>query len=69
MFLIVVCSPTSARSAYVNQELLTFKRLHGEARTLALIVGGRPAISPGKTLALETGTFAASGPVVVALGF
>ena len=42
LFLIVVCSPSSARSAYVNEEVLAFKRLHGESRVLALIVAGEP---------------------------
>jgi tetratricopeptide (TPR) repeat protein len=42
LFLIVVCSPSSAKSTYVNEEVLAFKRLHGESRVLALIVGGEP---------------------------
>jgi hypothetical protein len=41
LFLLVVCSPASARSKWVNEEILTFKRTHGEHRVLALIVGGR----------------------------
>jgi len=39
---IVLCSPNSARSHWVNEEILSFKRLHGESRTLALIVAGEP---------------------------
>lgn len=40
--LIVVCSPNSARSLWVNEEILTFKRMHGEAGVLALILAGDP---------------------------
>ncbi|MBW6528683.1 toll/interleukin-1 receptor domain-containing protein [Sphingomonas sp. RHCKR7] len=40
--LIVVCSPRAARSRWVNEEVLSFKRLHGEGRVLALIVAGEP---------------------------
>ena len=40
--LIVVCSPAAARSRWVNEEVLSFKRLHGEGRVLALIVAGEP---------------------------
>jgi tetratricopeptide (TPR) repeat protein len=42
LFLIVVCSPAAAKSTYVNEEVLAFKRLHGESRVLALIVAGEP---------------------------
>lgn len=41
-FQIVLCSPKSAQSHWVNEEILSFKRLHGESRTLALIVAGEP---------------------------
>ena len=41
-FQIVLCSPRSAKSKWVNEEILSFKRVHGENRTLALIVGGEP---------------------------
>ncbi len=41
-FQIVICSPKSAKSHWVNEEILSFKRLHGEARTLALIIDGEP---------------------------
>jgi hypothetical protein len=41
-FQIVLCSPRSARSKWVNEEILAFKRAHGEARTLAVIVDGEP---------------------------
>ncbi len=47
--LIVICSPASASSRWVNEEILTFKRLHGEQRVLGLIVDGEPysANDPG----------------------
>ena len=50
MFLIVICSPASARSHWVEQEILQFKRAHGDGNLLALIVGGTPYGStiPGK---------------------
>jgi tetratricopeptide (TPR) repeat protein len=41
-FLIVVCSPNSAKSHWVNEEILAFKRLHGDGRVLALIASGEP---------------------------
>ena len=40
--LVVICSPTAARSHWVREEILAFKRLHGEERVFALIVGGDP---------------------------
>jgi tetratricopeptide (TPR) repeat protein len=42
MFLIVICSPASSKSHWVDQEILQFKRMHGDTRVLALIVGGTP---------------------------
>lgn len=41
-FLVVICSPRSAKSQWVEQEIVDFKRLHGEDRVLALIVDGEP---------------------------
>ncbi|QXQ06775.1 tetratricopeptide repeat protein [Sphingosinicellaceae bacterium] len=41
-FQVVICSPQSARSKWVNEEILSFKRVHGEGRTLALIASGEP---------------------------
>jgi hypothetical protein len=38
--LLVVCSPHAARSHWVNEEVLTFKRLGGERRIYCLIVDG-----------------------------
>ena len=40
--LVVICSPNSAQSRWVQEEILAFKRLHGEHRVFALIVGGEP---------------------------
>lgn len=45
MFLVVICSPASARSRWVGEEILAFKRIHGESRVLALIVDGAPYAS------------------------
>ena len=41
-FLIVLCSPAAAASRWVNEEILAFKKLHGDKRVLAAIVGGEP---------------------------
>ncbi|MGH7560236.1 MAG: toll/interleukin-1 receptor domain-containing protein [Gemmatimonadales bacterium] len=41
-YLIVLCSPRSAVSRWVNQEIKTFKALGGEDRVLALILEGEP---------------------------
>lgn len=41
-FLVVLCSPNAARSKWVNEEIISFKRLHGEVRCLAFIVDGNP---------------------------
>jgi hypothetical protein len=40
--LVVICSPHSAKSRWVQEEIVTFKRLHGERRVFAFIVGGEP---------------------------
>jgi tetratricopeptide (TPR) repeat protein len=42
---LVLCSPAAARSRWVAEEIVTFKRLHGEDRVLAVIVGGSPGAS------------------------
>jgi tetratricopeptide (TPR) repeat protein len=47
-YLIVVCSPHSAKSIWVNEEIKLFKRLGREDRVLALIVAGEPNASEGK---------------------
>ena len=49
MFLLVICSPASAQSKWVNEEIKTFKRLHGETRVRAVIVDGEPYSDDSKT--------------------
>lgn len=44
-YLIVICSPHSAKSQWVNEEVKTFKSLGREDRVLCLIVGGEPFAS------------------------
>ncbi|WP_130617630.1 toll/interleukin-1 receptor domain-containing protein [Dyella amyloliquefaciens] len=43
--LVVICSPQSARSHWVNEEVLAFKRLGHSDRIFCLIVGGEPNTS------------------------
>jgi tetratricopeptide (TPR) repeat protein len=40
--LIVICSPQAAKSRWVREEIVAFKRLHGGRRVFALIVAGEP---------------------------
>ena len=40
--LIVICSPASAKSHYVNEEIRLFKSRHPERPVVPLIVGGKP---------------------------
>lgn len=49
-YLVIVCSPEAARSAWVAREIVEFKKLHGDARVLALIAAGEPFASgiPGR---------------------
>jgi hypothetical protein len=47
--LLVLCSPRSAVSPYVAQEILHFKRRTGEDRVLAAIVDGEPNTSWDRT--------------------
>lgn len=42
LFLIVICSPASARSKWVNEEIRQFKMRHGPDKVLAFIVEGEP---------------------------
>ena len=42
---IVICSPAAAQSRWVNEEILTFKRLGREGRIFCLIVSGEPGAS------------------------
>jgi hypothetical protein len=44
-FLVVICSPNSARSLWVNEEILHFKKLGRESRVMPLIVAGEPNAS------------------------
>lgn len=46
-YLIVICSPRSARSLYVNEEVRHFRALGRSDRILALIVAGEPNASLG----------------------
>jgi len=47
-YLIVICSPAAAKSRWVNEEILNFKRLGRSDRILTLIVEGEPNASEGK---------------------
>lgn len=40
--LVVICSPAAARSRWVNEEILTFKRLGRSGRIFCLVVDGEP---------------------------
>ncbi len=42
---IIICSPKAAKSRWVNEEILSFKRLGREDRIFCLIVGGEPYAS------------------------
>ncbi len=44
-FLVVICSPAAATSRWVNEEILQFKRVHGDARVLAVVADGEPYAS------------------------
>jgi len=44
-FQIVICSPAAAKSHWVNEEILTFKRLGREGRIFCLLVSGEPGSS------------------------
>ena len=43
--LIVMCSPASARSQWVNEEVTRFRAMHGDRGILAVIVDGEPFAS------------------------
>lgn len=43
--MIVIASPDAARSKWVNEEIRTFKQIHGSDRIFAVIVAGRPFAS------------------------
>ncbi len=42
---VVICSPSAARSRWVNEEILTFKRLGRADRIFCLVVAGEPGAS------------------------
>lgn len=48
--MIVVCSPAAAQSAWVEKEIVEFKRLHGSDRVFALIVDGTVHGGPDECL-------------------
>lgn len=50
---IVICSPSAARSRWVNEEVLAFKRLGREGRIFCLIVDGEPNASDDPARAQE----------------
>jgi len=50
---IVICSPSAARSKWVNEEILAFKRLGREDRIFCFIVGGEPNASDTPSQAEE----------------
>ncbi|MBI5773259.1 MAG: PD40 domain-containing protein [Verrucomicrobia bacterium] len=52
-YLVVVCSPNSVKSQWVDQEIRIFKSLGREDRVLCLIVGGEPNASARPELKLE----------------
>jgi dipeptidyl aminopeptidase/acylaminoacyl peptidase len=58
-YLIVICSPRSAQSYWVNEEVRYFKARHGEGRVLCLIVEGEPDAA-SKADASSTECFPAS---------
>ena len=49
-FLIVLCSPAAAKSRWINEEIICFKKRHDEDRILAVILDGEPYASdiPGR---------------------
>jgi tetratricopeptide (TPR) repeat protein len=49
-FMIVICSPQSAQSKWVNHEIAWYKSRRDKRRVLALVVGGEPGASfvPGR---------------------
>ena len=52
-YLIVICSPGSARSQWVNEEIRNFKALGNENRVLCLVVDGEPNASDKPELKSE----------------
>jgi tetratricopeptide (TPR) repeat protein len=63
--LIVICSPNSAQSRWVNEEIRTFQRLGRAEQVFCLIIGGEPGGPPGEECfppALLTPLDSAGGP-------
>jgi len=52
-YLIVICSPRSAKSLWVNEEVKAFKALNNNNRVLCLIVDGEPNASSKPELKLD----------------
>ena len=50
---LVICSPEAARSRWVNEEILAFKRLGRDDRIFCLIVGGEPNADEHTELGLD----------------
>jgi len=50
---LVICSPAAARSRWVNEEILAYKRLGREDRIFCLIVAGEPNAAEHPELSLE----------------
>jgi tetratricopeptide (TPR) repeat protein len=50
---IVICSPSAARSRWVNEEILAFKRLGREDRIFCVVVDGEPNASDDPTQAQQ----------------
>ena len=57
-YLIVICSPRSAQSRWVAEEIKSFKRLGREDRILALIVAGEPNVEDKPGFSSEAECFA-----------
>jgi hypothetical protein len=52
-YLVVICSPASAQSRWVEEEIRAFKGWHGRDRIIALIASGIPNASDGPSPAEE----------------
>jgi len=50
---LVICSPAAARSKWVNEEILAYKRLGQADRIFCLIIGGEPNATDHPELGLE----------------
>jgi hypothetical protein len=52
-YLVVICSPASAQSRWVEEEIRAFKGWHGRDRIIALIASGIPNASDGSNTGAE----------------